>query len=61
MCLPMNVEAAEKAGKARLVNGQTFIWKKDKGEGEGTCPSVTEFRNTIFGQVMVGADGIVTF
>ncbi|PNY79666.1 NPCBM/NEW2 domain-containing protein [Deinococcus koreensis] len=51
------VVAAEQAGKAMIINSQTFRWERD-----GTrYPTRAELRNMVYGQLFAGAKGIVGF
>jgi hypothetical protein len=49
--------AAEKIGKAFIVNAQTFSW----GTPTSRYPTPKEFRNMFYGHIMAGAKGIISF
>jgi hypothetical protein len=51
------VVSGERQGKAVLANAQTFKWTS----AGSRYPSVPELRNMVFGQVMAGAKGILSY
>jgi lysophospholipase L1-like esterase len=51
------VVSAERQGKAMLANAQTFKWTSPGSR----YPTVAELRNMVFGQVMAGAKGILSY
>jgi hypothetical protein len=51
------VVAAEQAHKAMVINTQTYNWSQPGSR----YPTSAELRNMLYGQVMAGAKGIVSF